>query len=127
MKSGHIGIVEENGRDMKLQISGTGIAVTPELRRRIRRRVDFALGRFGGTIKVLSVRLKGEAGPRGGLDHLCEIRVETASHRPLVVRDLQDDVESATALAVDKVQRALERQLPMKERSNHGTYQNSRF
>jgi hypothetical protein len=63
MKTGHIGIVEENGRDMKLQISGTGIAVTPELRRRIRRRVDFALGRFGGTIKVLSVRLKGEAGP----------------------------------------------------------------
>lgn len=112
---------------MKLQISGTGIAVTPELRRRIRRRVNFALGRFGGGIKALSVRLRGEAGPRGGLDHHCEIRVKTAFTEPIVVRDLQEDVESATALAVDKVQRALERQLPMKERSHHERIQTSRL
>ncbi|MBS1827403.1 MAG: HPF/RaiA family ribosome-associated protein [Acidobacteria bacterium] len=105
---------------MKLQISGTGIVVTPELRRRIRRRVDFALGRFGNSIRTLSVRLKGEAGSRGGLDHQCEIHVETGVRSPFVVRDLQDDVESATALAVDKVQRALERQLPPRERSHHG-------
>lgn len=105
---------------MKLQISGTGIVVTPEMRKRIRRRVDFALGRFGNSIRTLSVRLKGEAGARGGLDHHCEIRVETGVTSPFVVRDLQDDVESATALAVDKVQRALERQLPLRERSHHG-------
>lgn len=105
---------------MKLQISGTGIVVTPEMRKRIRRRVDFALGRFGNRIRTLSVRLKGEAGSRGGLDHHCEIRVETGGSSPFVVRDLQEDVESATALAVDKVQRALERQLPLRERSHHG-------
>lgn len=105
---------------MKLQISGTGIVVTPELRKRIRRRVDFALGRFGNRIRRLSVRLKGEAGSRGGLDHHCEIHVETGMSSPFVVRDLQDDVESATAMAVDKVQRALERQLPLRERPYHG-------
>jgi len=102
---------------MKLQLSGKGIALTPELRRRIRRRVDFALGRFGGRIKSLSVRLKGENGARGGLDHHCEIRVEMGSDAPIVVRDLQEDMESATAMAVDKVQRAVERQLLCKGRS----------
>ncbi|MBL8177960.1 MAG: HPF/RaiA family ribosome-associated protein [Bryobacterales bacterium] len=109
---------------MRLHISGTGIAVTPELRRRIRRRIDFALGRFGGRIRTLSVRLRGEAGSRGGIDHHCEIRVDTGT-TPIVVRDLQDDVDSATALAVDKVQRALERQLPLRERSNHERFQTS--
>lgn len=107
---------------MKLQISAKGLTVTQEMKRRIRRRVDFALGRFGGNIKLLSVRLKGEKGPRGGLDHQCEIRVERPAYPPLIVRDLQDDVDSATALAVDRVQRALERQLPPKERSTHGRF-----
>jgi putative sigma-54 modulation protein len=94
--------------------------VTPEMRKRIRRRVDFALGRFGNDIKTLSVRLTGEKGPRGGLDHQCEIHVKTGAPSMLVVRDLQDDVESATAIAVDKVQRALERQLTVGERYHHG-------
>jgi len=53
--------------------------------------------------------------------------VKTAFSEPIVVRDLQEDVESATALAVDKVQRALERQLPMKERSHHERVQTSRL
>ena len=96
---------------MKIYLTAHGVELSNELRDYTKRRVYFSLGRLTGQIKSLSVRLSDINGPRGGVDKCCQIRVETGLHRTVVIREQQESIYTAVALAVERAERAVLRQL----------------
>lgn len=95
---------------MRLHVTGRGLTVTEDLEDYVRRRAQFAMGRFAGTIASLNVRLSDVNGPRGGSDKCCDVRVEAEGLRkPVVVREQQDEIHAAVALAVDRAGRTVAR------------------
>jgi putative sigma-54 modulation protein len=75
-----------------------------------RKRLEFALGRFAGRVRSLSVRLTDLNGPRGGHDKKCLIAVRL--HRPrrlIVVEDVDASHAAAIGRAADRTRRAVAR------------------
>ena len=75
-----------------------------------RRRLVFALGRFGPRVRSLAVRLKDVNGPKGGVDKVCLIAVRLTEPRSeIVVEDGDADAAVAIDRAVDRAGRAVAR------------------
>jgi len=75
-----------------------------------RRRLVFALGRFGPRVRSLSVRLKDVNGPKGGVDKVCLIAVRLSEPRSeIVIEDGDADAAVAIDRAVDRAGRAVAR------------------
>jgi len=68
---------------MRLQVTSHRIDLTADLKDFVARRIHFALGRFAGRIKALSVRLDDLNGPREGMDKCCAIRVNASAREDL--------------------------------------------
>ncbi len=99
--------------EMKVRLTAHGIELSAELRDYVTRRVHFGLGRFAGRIKSLSVRLTDINGPRGGIDKCCDIRVHAGLSQKVVVRERQATIHAAVAVAMERVERAVKRQLSL--------------
>ena len=106
-------LVERGRYEMKARLTAHGIELSTELRDYVTRRVHFGLGRFVGSIKSLTVRLADINGPRGGIDKCCQIRVDAGLNQKVVVRERQETIHAAVALAMERVERAVERQLSL--------------
>lgn len=75
-----------------------------------RRRLEFALGRFGPRVRSLLVRLKDVNGPKGGVDKVCLVAVRlTAPRCEIVIEDGDADAAVAIDRAVDRAGRAVAR------------------
>ena len=98
---------------MKMRLTAQGVEVSAELKEFIERRIHFGLGRFKGKIKSLSVRLADINGPRGGIDKCCDIRVDAGLSQEVIVSERQETMFAAVALAMDRVERAVKRQIAM--------------
>ena len=96
---------------MKLRLTARGIELPAELKDFVMRRIHFGMGRLSGRIKSLSVRLADINGPRGGIDKCCDIRVDAGFGQELIVREQQATIHAAVALAVDRAERSVQRQL----------------
>ena len=96
---------------MKMRLTAQGVEVSAELKEFIDRRIHFGLGRFKGKIKSLSVRLADVNGPRGGIDKCCDITVDAGLGREVIVSERQETMFAAVALAMDRVERVMKRQL----------------
>ncbi len=96
---------------MKLRLVTRGIELTAELNDYVRRHVHFALGRFAGEIRSVSIRLADVNGPRGGVDKCCDIRVNVGLPQEVIVRERQTTIHAAVAFAVERADRAVQRQL----------------
>ena len=96
---------------MKLRLSAHGVDLSAELKDYVNRRVHFSLGRFAGSIRSLSIRLADINGPRGGIDKLCDVRVDVGHGEPVMVRERQVSIHAAVAFAVERAERAVQRQL----------------
>ena len=94
---------------MRIQLRATNIAVTEQARLNGERRARFALGRFAARIRAVSIVLKDENGPRGGLDTTCRIRVTGNAGWTLTVSDVDHDVQRALARALGRAERAVAR------------------
>jgi len=94
---------------MRLHVTGRGLTLTEELLDYVRRRTQFAMGRFSGRIENLTVRLSDVNGPRGGSDKCCDVHVDAGFRKPVIVRERRDDIHAAVALAVDRAGRAVAR------------------
>jgi hypothetical protein len=80
-------------------------------------RLRFALGRFAGRVRSLTLRLSDVNGPRGGRDKRCAIAVRLAgSKRLIVVEDLDVEPLAAIARAADRTARAVARAVQMDAR-----------
>jgi Sigma 54 modulation protein / S30EA ribosomal protein len=90
-----------------------GVYLNQNTRTSIRRKLDRKFRKFAGSIERMSVRLKDVNGPRGGVDHVCRIKV-VLRNLPSVVcekKDVSPDVAFGGALAGAEraVRRALQR------------------
>lgn len=96
---------------MKLRLVTRGVELTADLNDYVRRRIHFALGRFAGKIRSVSVRLADVNGPRGGIDKCCDIRVNIGLPQEVIVRERQTNIHAAVAFAVERADRAVQRHL----------------
>ena len=75
-----------------------------------RTRLAFALGRFAGRVRSLTVRLTDVNGPRGRPDKKCLIAVRlTRPRRVIVVEDVDTDHNVAVSRAAERTSRAVSR------------------
>ena len=90
-----------------------GTSLSQNDRDYIRRKLGMKLGKFARSIERVSVRVEDVNGPRGGVDHVCRIKV-VMSGRPSVVVErhhasLQAAVDGALATVERAVRRAVQR------------------
>ena len=105
---------------MNLRLVTRGIELSADLNDYVRRRAHFSLGRFAGRIRSLSIRLADVNGPRGGIDKLCDIRVDIGLPKTVIVRERQANIHAAVAFAVDRAERAVQRQLRLTSTGDRG-------
>ncbi len=98
---------------MKMRLAAHGIELSDEFTDYIGRRVHFGLGRFVGRIRALSIRLADINGPRGGVDKRCDIRVDVGLRNQVIVCERQANLHAAVAFAMERAERAVERQLKL--------------
>lgn len=76
----------------------------------IHKRLEFALGRFSGRVRSLTVRLKDLNGPRGGPDKHCQIAVRLDyPRRVILIEDVDEAPEVAVSRAAERASRAVAR------------------
>lgn len=96
---------------MRIDIRPLNDPITESDRRFIERRLQFALGRFGGRVQRVLVRLEDLNGPRGGLDQRCHIEARVARHGVLVVDVRDTELEPAVSRAADRIGRRVRDEL----------------
>jgi hypothetical protein len=78
----------------------------------LRRRLEFALGRFSARLRQVSARVADVNGPRGGIDKSCVITLHLERWaRPIVIEDVDVDPMVAIDRAADRAGRAVARVL----------------
>ncbi|HWF60439.1 MAG TPA: HPF/RaiA family ribosome-associated protein [Nitrospira sp.] len=86
-----------------------GADLSKEQRASIRQKLGMKLGKFASSIERVSVRVKDVNGPRGGIDHVCRIKV-VLSGLPSVVYEAQDEFpDAAIGSALVGTERAVRR------------------
>ena len=76
----------------------------------IRERLEFALGRFSGRVRSLSVRFTDVNGPRGGRDKACRIHVRLDHpRRTFLIEDSDVDPAAVISRAVSRTARTVAR------------------
>lgn len=94
----------------------TGKHIPEEAAALLRRRLEFALGRFTSRLREVSANVTDMNGPRGGLDKRCIVTMHfERSAPPIVIEDVDTDAMVAIDRVADRagrtVARALARQL----------------
>ena len=75
-----------------------------------RQRLEFALGRFAGRVRSLTMRLTEVNGPRGGPDKKCLITVRlTRPRHVIVIEDVDTDHNVVVSRAAERTSRAVSR------------------
>jgi putative sigma-54 modulation protein len=92
-------------------IRALGIYLNQDARTSIQRKLDTKFRKFARSIERMSMRLKDANGPRGGVDHICRIKV-VLRNLPSVVYEKQDaSLEVAIGAALSGAERAVRRTL----------------
>lgn len=90
--------------------NATGVPL--ELADLARRRLGFALGRFGARIRSVTVHVRDVNGPRGSVDKKCLIKIRLdRSKRLVVIEDADADPVVAMNRATDRASRTVARVL----------------
>ena len=88
----------------------TGPGVDPGIAILAKRRMQFALGRFGRSVRSMTVRIADLNGPRGGVDQRCSVVVRLAApRRAIVIEETAEQAGMAIARAADRTARAVAR------------------
>ena len=78
----------------------------------LRRRLEFALGRFHARLRLVSARVSDVNGPRGGIDKTCVITLHLDRFpQPIVIEDVDADPMVAIDRAADRAGRTVARTL----------------
>ena len=94
---------------MRIDIQAQGFALTQSIQSHVQRRIEFALDRLRGRVRRVCVRLSDVNGRRGGIDKRCQLQVQLADTRDVVVADVQRDLYVAMTRAVDRAAAAIVR------------------
>jgi ribosome-associated translation inhibitor RaiA len=96
---------------MQIEVRALNVRIDDSHRDFIERRLLFALGRFGGRIRRVLVRLEDVNGPRGGLDKRCHIDARLAGRGTLVVEVRDVELEPAISRAAERIGRRVRDEL----------------
>lgn len=96
---------------MKIEVRFRGLEPSDALRDHAARRIHFHLSRFGHEISSVYVRISDVNGPKGGVDKKCQITVRGRRFSTVVIDDLSGDAYSAVDMAVERVGRAVGRDI----------------
>lgn len=106
---------------MTISVRGDGLDVSPELGGHVERRLSFALSRFGGRVRAVSVGLADLNGPRGGIDKRCSMQARLAPRGTVRVEDTDSDLPAAIDRAATRLARAVTRALERRREGAHTT------
>ena len=98
---------------MKIGIQCRGFSLTSAIAGRVRKRLDFLLGRGLNRLRRVDVTLSDLNGPRGGVDKRCLIKVSIDGLRPVVIEDIQSDLYMAIDRAVGRASRTVLRRMAL--------------
>ena len=100
---------------MEIRVRFIGIPSKDSTARDVRRRVSFALDRVAPSIRSVTVALRDENGPRGGIDQRCTVHIALrAGGRPVVVSALDASTGRAVAKALSRARARLQRRTPLR-------------
>lgn len=94
---------------MQIEIQSRRIPLNDGLREHVRRRIQFAVGRFADRIRHVTVQLSDINGPRGGVDKRCQLRMRVEGLPDIVVDDTEMNLYAAVSNAAGRAGRALSR------------------
>ncbi len=86
-----------------------GVELGPDDRTYIRRKLGVRLGKFATAIERVSVRVEDLNGPRGGIDHVCRIKVVLSGLPSVVYEKRGASLKAAVDGALTGVERAVRR------------------
>jgi ribosome-associated translation inhibitor RaiA len=88
-----------------------GVDLNEEDRALIRKKLGTKLGKFAASIERVTVRMTDANGPRGGVDHVCNVKVVLSGLPSVVVERRDASPHAAIALAVRATDQAVRRSL----------------
>lgn len=102
---------------IEIRVSGNVPEEVPAL---LRKRLEFALGRFSPRIQRVRASLKDLNGPRGGVDKQCLVDVRLRhERRPIVIEDVDADPMVASGRAAERAGRAVARTVETTQDSSY--------
>ncbi len=96
---------------MKIEIQFRGVMASEALREHVSRRVAFQLDHLSDHVASVTLRLEDINGPKGGVDMRCTVLVRGTWQSPVMVCELSDSPYVAVDLALERVARAVGRDL----------------
>jgi putative sigma-54 modulation protein len=96
---------------MKIEVRFRGLSSSDALREHASRRVHFHLSRFGKEVTSVLMRIADINGPKGGVDKRCQVTVRGPRFGSATLDDLSGDAYSAVDIAVERIGRAVRREL----------------
>ena len=96
---------------MRINVTSRKLSLNDEQHAWIRRRIQFALGRFTSRIHCVSATLSDINGVRGGPDKQCRLRITLSPSREIVLDDVDASIEAAASNVAEKAARSVARLL----------------
>jgi putative sigma-54 modulation protein len=94
---------------MHIHIHASHMPLRPEVREYIERRLAFALQRQRLRIRHIAVHLADANGPRGGVDKLCQVRVQTEHSGQTIITERDSRLLTLIDRAADRAAHATNR------------------
>ncbi len=110
---------------MQIIIQARCFDLTAGLRKRVKRRIGFALGWASQHVRKVSVQLSDVNGPRGGEDKRCHIQVAVLGAADVVIEDTQADLYVAIDRATDRAGHTLARRMERSREHRHDSPRNT--
>jgi putative sigma-54 modulation protein len=97
-------ISQEEKPPMKISIRLRDIEWTPELRKDVERRIEFAVDRYRPQVNEVLVYLADLNGPKGGVDKLCQITANLRGRsNPVLILERATEILPAVSRAVHRL------------------------
>ena len=96
---------------MKIDITTQQVELNKNVSDRVLRRLQFALSKFGHSIRRVQVHFSDLNGPKGGNDKKCSIKVKLVSTGEVMVQGVGKDIATTLSYSVERVGRAVKREL----------------
>lgn len=92
-----------------VHIRAEGVALGPEDREYLRRKLGTKLGKFAASVERATVRIRDINGPKGGVDHVCRVKTVLRGLPSVVVESRAGSFRTAADLALQSAERTVRR------------------
>ena len=96
---------------MKIDITTQQVELDKNVSDQVLRRLQFALSKFGHSIRQVQVHFSDLNGPKGGNDKKCSINVKLVSTGEVMVQGVGKDIATTLSYSVERVGRAVKHEL----------------